>query len=108
MAKTKRVIRPFVEGYLDRNDVEQGILDGTLFSVTPVPGKVKFHSIFFSIKNIKIQLSLMKFLIIYNVFQMSPSIDAINFPIDITMRKLSIESVKSLSYQMTTKHLSHK
>jgi hypothetical protein len=42
MANTKRLIQPFFQGYIDNSIVEENILDGPLFSVTPRSGKVSY------------------------------------------------------------------
>ncbi|CAF4361654.1 unnamed protein product, partial [Adineta steineri] len=35
MEETTRLIQPFLDGYIDKSAVEDNILDGPLFSVTP-------------------------------------------------------------------------
>lgn len=42
MAITKRLIQPFFNGYINKSSVEDNILDGPFFSVTPRPGKVSY------------------------------------------------------------------
>ncbi|CAF3335834.1 unnamed protein product [Rotaria socialis] len=39
MANTVRTVQPFRDGYVNRSSVEDNILDGTLFSVTPRSGQ---------------------------------------------------------------------
>ncbi|CAF1489395.1 unnamed protein product [Adineta steineri] len=41
MINIKKVIRPFVDGYLDPSLVEDAVLSGPYFSVTPIPGQVQ-------------------------------------------------------------------
>ncbi len=42
MTNTKRLIQPFLDGYIDNATVEANILDGALFSVTPRNGNVSY------------------------------------------------------------------
>jgi hypothetical protein len=42
MANTKRLVQPFYEGYLNTSMVEENILSGPLFSVTPRDGQVSY------------------------------------------------------------------
>ncbi|CAF1419421.1 unnamed protein product [Adineta steineri] len=41
MINIKKVVRPFVDGYLDPSLVEDAVLSGPYFSVTPIPGQVQ-------------------------------------------------------------------
>jgi len=40
MTNTTRIVQPFLEGYINQSTVEEYILDGPLFSVTPRSGYV--------------------------------------------------------------------
>jgi hypothetical protein len=42
MTNTKRVIQPFFQGYLNKSIVEENVLDGALFSITPRSGQVSY------------------------------------------------------------------
>jgi hypothetical protein len=42
MANTKRLVQPFYEGYINTSMVEENILSGPLFSVTPRDGQVSY------------------------------------------------------------------
>jgi hypothetical protein len=42
MTNTNRIIQPFREGYINSSMVDEHILDGPLFSLTPRPGQVSF------------------------------------------------------------------
>jgi hypothetical protein len=42
MTNIIRLIQPFFDGYINRTKVEDNILDGPLFSVTPRVGQVRF------------------------------------------------------------------
>lgn len=40
MSNTNRLIQPFFDGYINKSLVEENVLDGPLFSVTPRLGNV--------------------------------------------------------------------
>jgi hypothetical protein len=40
MTNINRIVEPFVNGYINKSMVEDNILDGPLFSVTPRAGNV--------------------------------------------------------------------
>jgi hypothetical protein len=42
MANIKRSVQPFFEGYINISAVEENMLDGPLFSITPRSGQVSY------------------------------------------------------------------
>ena len=40
MANTRRLIQPFFQGYINKSTVEDNVLDGAIFSVSPRAGHV--------------------------------------------------------------------